>query len=97
MHDAALIVHHAGAKTNLLPFPGNQVRGIFPPNLFPLDLEEQCHGFRPVVAAAEVEPRQLVIACKQTTLHVFEYIVYLAPNHPRPQVIHAQARALQQS
>ena len=47
-------VHHVGAKTSLLPLPGNQVRGTSPPNLFPLDLEEQCHGFRPVVVVAEV-------------------------------------------
>ena len=68
VHDAALMVHHAGAQTNLLPFPRHQVRGTSPPNLCALDLEEQCNGFRPVVVAAEVEPdddrepRQLVIA-----------------------------------
>jgi hypothetical protein len=49
----------------------DQVRGTSPPNLFPLDLEQQCHGFRLVVVAAEVElddyrePGQLVIACKK--------------------------------
>ena len=63
-------VHHVGAQTSLLPLLGNQVRGTSPPNLFPLDLDEKCHGFRPVVVAAEVEldgyrePGQLVIACK---------------------------------
>ena len=70
-------VHHAVAKFGLLPFPGNEVRGTSPPNLFPLDLEQQCHGFRPVVVAAlgghhhlpieaeldyDPEPGQLVIA-----------------------------------
>ena len=67
----------APAKTSLLPFPGNQVGGASPPNLVPLGLEEQCHGFRPVVVAAlgghhhlpmeaepddEREPGPLVIA-----------------------------------
>jgi hypothetical protein len=67
----------APAKTNLLPCPGNQVRGASPPNLVPLGLEGQCHGFRLVVVAAlgghhhlpieaelddDPEPGQLVIA-----------------------------------
>ena len=55
----------------------SQVGGASPPNLVPLGLEEQCHGFRPVVVAAlgghhhlpieaelddDPEPGQLVIA-----------------------------------
>ena len=88
------------AKFSLLQFPGNQVRGTSPPNMFPLDLEEPCHGFRPVVVAAEVElddyrePGQLVIACKkQQCMYLSPFFFNLAPNHPKPQLTHTQARA----
>ncbi len=75
--------HWAQGTRRRLPRPAyyhvleNQVEGASPPNLVPLGLEEQCHGFRPVVVAAlgghhhlpieaelddDPEPGQLVIA-----------------------------------
>ena len=75
--------HWAQGTSRRLPRPAyyhlleNQVRESSPPNLVPLCLEEQWHGFRPVVVAAlgghhhlpmgaepddDREPGQLVIA-----------------------------------
>ena len=92
--------HWAQGTRRHLPRPAyyhvlaNQVRGASSPNLVPLDLEEQCHVFRPVVVAATVdlddnrEPRQLVIACKKKQLCMYWNPFFLAQPSQTPTHTH---------